>query len=135
MASGLAGKWMRVAQGATLYKVTDCDITNETEWNDTTNCESGPSAATGNNAEEMVPNINRGDLRMTVVYKPTDGVYASLQDGGSYVVTFYPDKTLTSAYETGTLSVKRFIFRGRLHDSFKADIEGSWNGGHAQSGL
>lgn len=125
--AGLAGKWMRVANGSTLYKVTDVDLERSTEWNETTNCESGPDAATGNVQAERVPNIQDGRMEITVVYRPADGVYATFADGGSYNVTFYPDKTLTGDTMTGVLSVERFVFQGRIHDAFKARITGVFN--------
>lgn len=126
---------MRVAQSATYYKVTDCDIDLVTEWNDTTNCESGPNAATGNNAAERVPNINDGDFSMTVIFKPTDGVYAGLADGGNYAVTFYADKTLTGSTVVGTIAVEHFRLMGKVRDAFKAQITGKYNGGRAVTGL
>lgn len=118
-----------------MYQVTDSDVDLFTEWNDTTNCESGPNAAAGNNAAERVPNINDGTFRMTVVYRPVDGVYASLQDGVNYTVSFYPDKTLTSSLVTGTLAVEHFRFMGRIRDAFKAEVTGTFNGGRTVSGL
>src|SRR5438874_1441727 len=102
--SGLAGKWMRVQNGATVYKVTDGDWECATDWNDTTNCESGPDAATGNVQEEAVPNVKSGRMRLTVIFRPQDGVYASLTDGASYPLIFYPDKTLTSSFLSGVIS-------------------------------
>lgn len=133
--AGLAGKWMRVAKGATLFKVTDGDVELSTEWNDTTNCESGPNAAIGNNAAERVPNINDGRMDITVVYLPADGVYSALADGGNYSIAFYPDKTVTSALISGVLAVERFQFLGRVRDAFKARISGMFNGGRTATNL
>lgn len=133
--AGLAGKWMRVAKGGTLFQVTDGDVELSTEWNDTTNCESGPLAATGNNAAERVPNINDGRLDMTIVYRPADGVYAALADGGNYSIAFYPDKTTLSSVISGTLAVERFHFMGRIRDAFKARVSGMFNGGRTAANL
>lgn len=125
--AGLAGKWMRVKNSSTNYQVTDADFTRRTDWNDTTNCESGPSAATGVVQDESVPNIGSGQVRMTVVYVPATGVYTGLQDGQTYAVTFYPDKTLTGSTLTGMLSIDEFRFLGRIRDAFKAEITGHYN--------
>lgn len=126
---------MRVSKSGVLFQVTDADIDLFTEWNDTTNCESGPSAATGNNAAERVPNINDGNFSITVVYRPADGVYAQLADGGNYTVTFYPDKTLTGSGVVGTIAVEHFRFMGRIRDAFKAQVTGTYNGGRTVTSL
>ncbi len=125
--AGLAGKWGRFQIGSTTFKITDVDLESSVEWNETTNCESGPSASTGNVQAERVPNIGDGRVEMTVVYRPQDGVYASLTPGTSYAVTYYPDKTLTGDTFTGILSVEKFTFQGRIHDAFKARITGMFN--------
>jgi hypothetical protein len=126
---------MRVAKGATVFQVTDGDVELNTEWNDTTNCESGPNAAIGNNAAERVANINDGRLDMTIVFRPADGVYAALADGGNYAISFYPDKTLTASVISGTLAVERFHFMGRVRDAFKARVSGMFNGGRTAANL
>lgn len=133
--AGLAGKWMRVAKGAVLFQVTDGDVDLNTEWNDTTNCESGPNAALGLNAAERVPNIYDGRLDMTVIYRPADGVYAQLANGGNYTISFYPDKTATAALIVGVLAVERFVFQGRIRDAFKARVSGMFNGGYTVTNL
>lgn len=133
--AGLAGKWMRVAKSGTNFKVDQCRSTLRTQLVETTNCESGPNASGGIVAEEFVFGVYGGDIDITVVYQLSDGVYTALANGGSYSVTFYPDKTAAGSNLAGTLSVETFDITSQVRGRVEARITGKFNGGYTATAL
>ena len=133
--AGLAGKWMRVAKSGTNFKVDSCRSNLRTQLVETTNCESGPNASGGIVAEEFVFGVYGGDVDITIVYQLSDGVLTALGNGGSYSVTFYPDKTVTGSNLAGTLSVENFEIVDQVRGRIEARVTGKFNGGYTATSL
>jgi hypothetical protein len=133
MASGLAGKWMRLAKSSTYYKITGCRSNLRYQWIETTNAESPPGS--GVVAEEYIPGVYGGDVDCDIVYQIADAVYASLTPGQSYTVIFYPDKTAPSSNLTGLLCIETFQLTGEIKGYQSAKITGKFTGGYTATSL
>lgn len=133
--AGLAGKWMRVTKSATNFKVDSCRSTLRTQLVETTNSESGPNASGGLVAEEFVFGVYGGDVDITIVYQLSDGVYTALANGGTYTVTFLPDKATAGSSLVGSLSVETFDITSQIRGRVEAKVTGKFNGGFTATSL
>lgn len=131
--SGLAGFNMRVSKGATNFKVEECRSNLHTDAIETTNSESGPGG--GIVSGEYIHGVNDFDLDITVVYQISDGVYAALADGGTYAMTFLPDKATAGSGIAANVLVTAFEFGARVRDKQAARITGKATGGRTITAL